>query len=151
MCKTVTFCGHRDLPDRAAVEAWLRRTLPCLYAQGARRFYVGGYGAFDAAAAAAALSLRAAHPEVEVVLVRPYLDAGPAPQPSMASVYPPLERVPRRFAIARRNRWMVDQADVVVACTPWFFNDLMMQLCEAEKQGKPIFYYFPPEEDPCAP
>ena len=59
MCKTVTFCGHRDLPDRAAVEAWLRRTLPCLYAQGARRFYVGGYGAFDAAAAAAALSLRA--------------------------------------------------------------------------------------------
>ena len=53
MCKTVTFCGHRDLPDRAAVEAWLRRTLPCLYAQGARRFYVGGYGAFDAAAAAA--------------------------------------------------------------------------------------------------
>ena len=75
--KYVTFCGHRDLPDRAAVEAWLRRTLPCLYAQGARRFYVGGYGAFDAAAAAAALSLRAAHPEVEVVLVRPYLDAGP--------------------------------------------------------------------------
>ena len=26
-----------------------------------------------------------------------------------------------------------------------------LQLCEAEKQGKPIFYYFPPEEAPCAP
>ena len=112
--KYVTFCGHRDLPDRAAVEAWLRRTLPCLYAQGARRFYVGGYGAFDAAAAAATLALRAAHPEVEVVLVRPYLDAGPAPQPGMASVYPPLERVPRRFAIARRNRWMVDHSDMMI-------------------------------------
>ena len=49
------------------------------------------------------------------------------------------------------NRWMIDRADAVVACTPWFFNDLMMQLCEAEKQGKPIFYYFPPEETPCAP
>lgn len=49
------------------------------------------------------------------------------------------------------NRWMIDRADAVVACTPWFFNDLMMQLCEAEKQGKPIFYYFPPEEAPCAP
>ena len=144
MCKTVTFCGHRDLPDRAAVEAWLRRTLPCLYAQGARRFYVGGYGAFDAAAAAAALSLRAAHPEVEVVLVRPDLDAGPAPQPGMASVYPPLERVPRRFAIARRNRWMVDQADVVVACVQRSWGGAAEMLRSAPRRGKAVLSFPPP-------
>lgn len=140
--KYVTFCGHRDLPDRAAVEAWLRRTLPCLYAQGARRFYVGGYGAFDAAAAA--LALRAAHPEVEVVLVRPYLDAGPAPQPGMASVYPPLERVPRRFAIARRNRWMVDQADVVVACVQRSWGGAVEMLRYAQRRGKAVLSFPPP-------
>ena len=32
-----------------------------------------------------------------------------------STVYPPLEAVPRRFAITHRNRWMVDVADVVVA------------------------------------
>ena len=121
MCKTVTFCGHRDLPDRAAVEAWLRRTLPCLYAQGARRFYVGGYGAFDAAAAAAALSLRAAHPEVEVVLVRPYLDAGPAPQPGMA-----------------------DQADVVVACVQRSWGGAAEMLRYAQRRGKAVLSFPPP-------
>lgn len=39
---------------------------------------------------------------------------------------------------------MIDRADAVVACTPWFFNDLMMQLCEAEEQGKPIFSLLSP-------
>ena len=79
--KYVTFCGHRDLPDRAAVEAWLRRTLPCLYAQGARRFYVGGYGAFDAAAAAAALALRAAHPGLGG---RAFVDTAPLAEKQLA-------------------------------------------------------------------
>lgn len=116
---------------------------PLSLRQGARRFYVGGYGAFDAAAAAAALSLCAAHPEVEVVLVRPYLDAGPAPQPGMASVSPPLERVPRRFAIARRNRWMVDQADVVVACVQRSWGGAAEMLRYAQRRGKAVLS-FPP-------
>ena len=31
------------------------------------------------------------------------------------TVYPPLESVPRRFAISRRNEWMVQESDTVVA------------------------------------
>jgi len=31
------------------------------------------------------------------------------------TTYPPLEDVPKKYAISRRNEWMVDQADVVVA------------------------------------
>ena len=34
--------------------------------------------------------------------------------PCDSSLYPPLESVPKKLAIVRRNRWMVDQADVVV-------------------------------------
>ena len=32
------------------------------------------------------------------------------------TLYPPLETIPRRFAISHRNRWMVDAAGVGVAC-----------------------------------
>ena len=117
--KYVTFCGHRDLPDRAAVEAWLRRTLPCLYAQGARRTRRSRSCSF-------------------APTWMPYLDAGPAPQPGMASVYPPLERVPRRFAIARRNRWMVDQADVVVACVQRSWGGAAEMLRYAQRRGKAV-------------
>ena len=31
------------------------------------------------------------------------------------TTYPPLEENPKRFAITKRNEWMVEQADVVVA------------------------------------
>ncbi len=31
------------------------------------------------------------------------------------TLYPPIEEGPQRFAISRRNKWMVDQARVVVA------------------------------------
>ena len=71
------------------------------------------------------------------MLVRPYLDAGPAPQPGMASVYPPLERVPRRFAIARCNRWMVDQADVV-ACVQRSWDGAAEMLRYAQRRGKAV-------------
>ena len=47
---TVTFCGHRQVAEQSAVRAWLDALLPELYAQGARRFYLGGYGDFDSLA-----------------------------------------------------------------------------------------------------
>ena len=70
--------------------------------------------------------------------------AGPAPQPGMASVYPPLERVPRRFAIARRNRWMVDQADVVVACVQRSWGGAAEMLRYAQRRGKAVLSFPPP-------
>ena len=30
-------------------------------------------------------------------------------------IYPPLENVPPRFCISRRNEWMVDEANLVIA------------------------------------
>ena len=31
------------------------------------------------------------------------------------TTYPPLEKVPRRYAIVRRNEWMVCESDVVIS------------------------------------
>ena len=50
---TVTFCGHSDVAEAAAVQAWLDETIVQLCSQGARRFLLGGYGRFDGMAAAA--------------------------------------------------------------------------------------------------
>lgn len=48
----VTFCGHRDVFDPEAVGAWLNETVEELIREGADCFYLGGYGQFDALAAA---------------------------------------------------------------------------------------------------
>lgn len=31
------------------------------------------------------------------------------------TIYPPLETVPLKYAISKRNEWMIDQADMVVS------------------------------------
>lgn len=53
----------------------------------------------------------------------------------------PLETVPRRFAISRRNRWMVDAADVVVACVLHDWGGAAATLQYARQKGKRIISY----------
>lgn len=33
----------------------------------------------------------------------------------LSSTFPPIDNVPRKFAISKRNEWMVDVSDVVVS------------------------------------
>ncbi len=49
----VTFCGHRQFYDSGHVSRWLDTILPPLIEDGAKTFYLGGYGAFDGLSAAA--------------------------------------------------------------------------------------------------
>ena len=138
---TVTFCGHRQVAEQGAVRAWLDALLPELYAQGARRFYLGGYGDFDSLAASAVLALRERHADVEAVLVKPYMSGGPEPRPGMETVYPPLESVPPCFAIARRNRWMVENADCVVAYVLASYGGASATLHHARARGCAVCAY----------
>ena len=107
MKMVVTFCGHSQLNHREAVKTWLTHVTEHLILQGATTFYLGGYGEFDSLAASILQEHKKRHPQVELVLVLAYF---PSTKDSLwydATVYPPLETVPRRFVICYRNRWMV--------------------------------------------
>ena len=86
-----------------------------LIAEGADQFYLGGYGAFDSLAAKTVKELQKEHPQIRSTLVLPYLNRDYNETLYDDTTYPPLEEVPRRYAISRRNEWMVDQSDVIVA------------------------------------
>ena len=111
----VTFCGHSTVSNSAAVAASLKSVIEELIAEGATEFYLGGYGEFDSLAARAVRDAKKLHPEVRSTLVIPYMDRDFNTDFYDESVYPPLESVPRRFAISKRNEWMVDQSDIVVS------------------------------------
>ena len=111
----VTFCGHSTVSNAAAVAAALKSVIEELIAEGATEFYLGGYGEFDSLAARAVRDAKATHPDIRSTLVIPYMDREFNPSLYDGSVYPPLESVPRRFAISKRNEWMIEQADVVVS------------------------------------
>lgn len=110
-----TFCGHSEVPDRAQVRGWLNDVCERLIGDGAAEFYLGGYGAFDRLCADVLHGLKRRHAHIRLILVLPYLNGAMPAEGYDETVYPPLESVPRRYAILRRNEWMIQRCDVLVA------------------------------------
>ena len=57
------------------------------------------------------------------------------------TVYPPLESVPKRYAISRRNEWMVCESDGVVAYVMRGFGGAAKTLDYARRKKKAIICY----------
>lgn len=121
---TCTFFGHRDCP--AAVKPKLRAVLVELIEQhGVEQFYVGRQGAFDGMVWSVLRELAEQYPHISyaVVLERlPERREESDTQDFSDTIFPEgLEFAPPRFAISRRNEWMLKQADFVVThiTRPW--------------------------------
>ena len=93
-------------------------------------------------AAACAKAYRAKHDGTRLVLILPYLPTERRdnyPDEYDMTLYPPLEHVPPRYAISHRNRWMVDQADVIIAYVTRSWGGAHAMLQYATKKGRPVF------------
>ena len=115
--KSCFFIGHREAPESIYPE--LAQTVEQLIGQGVTDFYVGHYGNFDRLVARAVIAAKQRHPEVRLTMLLAY---HPAEREVVltagfdGSLYPPgMEKVPRKFAIARANRWMVEHCTHLVA------------------------------------
>ena len=139
--KIVTFCGHSDVIEPDAVWVWLTRIVERLIISGAQSFYLGGYGAFARMAAAVVWELKQSYPHIESVLVLPYLDWGVDTEHYDCTTYPPLENVPKRYAILRRNQWMVERADVIVSYVTHAWGGAAKTLEHAKRKKKKIINY----------
>lgn len=137
----MTFCGHAEIPQGGEIERWLYAVTQGLIEQGATTFYLGGYGAFDRLAAAVLREQKKKYPQIELVLVLAYLSAGQETAGYDRTVYPPLEGVPYRLAISRRNRWMVQAADMVVACVLHDWGGAAATLRCAKQKRKRVINY----------
>lgn len=134
----VTFCGHSQICNPEKIQKDLESAVHSMLNRGATRFYSGGYGEFDQLAAKVLYRLKLGRAEFESVLVLPYPDRKVDPTLYTRTCYPPIEHVPRRFAIAHRNRWMVDESDVVIAYVQHDWGGAYQTLSYAEHRGKKI-------------
>ena len=116
--KTCFFIGHREAPDSLLPElsTEIERHI---VEYGVTDFVVGQYGRFDALAAKCVKVAKKRHPEVTLNLLLPYHPYDrptPAPPGFDGTFYPPgMETVPKRAAIVRANRYMVDHSDYLIA------------------------------------
>ena len=111
----VTFCGHRDYITQNGDEEKLLLILEKMVGTAPCEFFLGDYGNFDLFAYHCARKFKEKHATARLVFVTPYLPAKEEGRKFDLVIYPPLENVPARFAIAHRNKWMVQQADCLIA------------------------------------
>ena len=132
-----TFFGHRDCPDSICPK--LRSVLVDLIEnQQADTFYVGRQGSFDELVYAALRELSAKYPHIRYAVVLERL-SGKSTDDFTETLFPEvMENVPPRFAIDRRNNWMLQQADLVVVYVTHTWGGAAKFAKKAEKQGKAV-------------
>lgn len=117
----ITFCGHSMITDKPDLPDRVLAAITEIAAGKDVTFYIGACGTFDGIARACCRKYKERHPSARVIFVTPYLDEkylkarDHLVREFDETIYPPIEKTPRRFAIIKRNEWMVKQADYVIA------------------------------------
>lgn len=112
------FIGHRDTPKTIYPEL-IKEIENHIVFFGVNEFIVGHYGSFDLMAGRAVFELKAKYPAVKLVMLLPYLPVEnrvQIPDYFDDSLYPDnMEKVPKKYAIIRANRYAVDISDYLIA------------------------------------
>lgn len=130
--------GHRDC--FALEESVLTDTLKKQIASGVHTFYVGNHGQFDTLVRGVLRKLQKQYPHIQYAVVLAYLpEKKDAYDDHADTIYPEgLESVPRRFAIAKRNQWMIRQADVCICYINRTWGGAHNSVKTAQKKGLEI-------------
>ena len=136
--KSCFFIGHRDTSE-ALYPLIVSEVEKHIIVYGVTEFIVGQYGQFDRMAARAVRGMKTQHQGVQLILLLAYLKNEALPDGFDASVYPDgLEFVPKRFAILRANRAMIDRCDCLIACVSRRYGGAWQCLTYAQQRGKMI-------------
>lgn len=135
---TVTFCGHGKYNYGEEVRKRLSDEVEKLISEGADTFYLGGYGQFDGLAAGVLTELKEKYPHIKRILVIPYLNRDYYMRNYDESLYPPLENVPYKFCISKRNEWMVKKSDILLCYIRFTFGGAYKTFEIAKRAKKKI-------------
>ena len=81
-------------------------------------FFLGDYGDFDKFAYLCAKKYQKNHTDVKLVFVTPYIDESYLKQREDRfdeTLFPDLESIPYKLRILKRNEYMIDKTDLVIA------------------------------------
>lgn len=133
-----TFFGHRDCPQTVRGELYAQ--MERLVGQGVDTFYVGNQGQFDAMVYGCLKELDRVYPHIRYWVVLAYL---PTPEQGFRdasdTLYPEgMELTPPKFAIDRRNRWMLKEADICLCCIHHTWGGAYKYVRMAKHQGNQV-------------
>ena len=140
----ITFCEHSDFSFSDDVKQQLKNILLNEIRKNPTcKFYLGGYGDFDGLCLRTLRELKKEFQDIELIFITPYLDKSYSKLEFAKYhyddvIFPPIESVPRKFAILKRNEWMVEEADLVIAYVTYSWGGAAKTLEYAKRKKKII-------------
>ena len=137
--KTCCFFGHREVTHN--IKPKLTTIIENLITEdGVTEFYVGNQGQFDSMVYSVLKELKAKYPQIRYTVVLAYM-----PDEHIKEVYGEntlfpdgLENVPKKFAISKRNYWMIQQSGFAVCHVHKITGGAAKFRVKAEKRGLQI-------------
>lgn len=136
--KTCFLIGHHDAPESvcpqldAAIDTHIVE-------YGVAEFIVGHYGAFDRFATHVLAEAKRRHPMVTLRLLIPYHPSerfAELPDGFDGTLYPDgMESVPRRYAIARANAYIVQRCDYLICYDKYMVGNTHKYANIARRRG----------------
>lgn len=147
----ISFAGHSSITEKEKVKEIVKIQIknniddiePVMC-------YLGGYGDFDDLCAVACRELKSEYKNIEIVYVTPYFNLSEQKKIKEmqdfglfdSSLYPPIENVPLRFAISKRNEWMMKSADFVIVYVKRNYGGAYNSFRIANRKKKKIINIF---------
>ena len=137
----VTFCGHSDFIATKEHENRILSILEKEVGNETAELFLVEYGNFDKFAYQCAKKYKALHSNVALVYVTPYLENinDDIKNRYDRIIYSEIEKIPKKLAIIYRNRYMIEQSNVVISYVKREYGGAYKTYSFAKKKGKIIY------------
>ena len=138
---TCTFFGHRDA-GKEIEPTLLEVIVDLIENKNVTSFYVGNNGQFDYMVRKILRLIKKSYPQIDYSVVLAYM---PREKKELDfydysdTIFPDgLENTPPRFAISRRNEWMIKNSDYVVTYVKYIVGGAAKFKSLAQSKGKTV-------------
>ena len=137
----ISFFGHRQITDIDKVYTFMRKQLLQLaQTQSELDFYCGGYSNFDGVCLKILLELKQEFNNIKIFFISPYITSSYLNSINKKNydqiIYPEIENTPKKYAIIKRNQWIIDHSDFIFFFVTFTFGGAFNSLNYAKKKNK---------------
>lgn len=138
---TCCFLGHKDTPPsvRDRLEATVEKLI---IEQNVTSFLVGNQGQFDSMALTVLRNMKKKYPAIDYHIVLAYMPAKKTewnPYEYWETLLPEgMESVHPRYAISKRNEWLLAESDIIVCYITHSWGDAAKYVSKAMNKKKTI-------------
>ena len=129
-----TFFGHKDAPS--SIKMRLEEIIEALINEGMNNYYVGNNGNFDFYVQGVLENIVKKHNDIRFSVVLSTINETAIGTKQKYTVFPEgLENALPKFAILKRNDWMINNSQIVITYVRHNFSNSHKWLEKAKKKG----------------